>query len=442
MILIVIDTLRKDHMQLYGYDKRTTPNLVAASDRFVVFDDAVVQGNWTLPSVASIHTSLYPSSHKFLVMYDRDIKGHTEVGTTVLNPDVVTLAEALKSEGYRTADFQTNRWLSPETGITQGFDETRWLIPDRGRGFPAGRVNDEAIEWLEEHEGGPFFLYLHYIDPHAPYEPPPGYAERFREDEPDIRPRDRFEAPEFDYLYLKDSQGRVIRDLNQYLALYDGLISYTDEELGRLLRYLDESGVTQRAVLVIVSDHGEEFLDDGGWEHGFNLTQYMVSAPLLMRFPEGYSGTVQQRVSAVDIAPTLLDYLGLDSPPGFQGRSLMPDVRGEGRAQPRFVYSEGNGIGTPEQHVFGLDIIQKAVYSGRYKLIYTISSGVKELYDLEADPNERVDLAARMPELVDELTARIESFVEYTEANSVSPETINLLDEQEQQRLKALGYLN
>jgi arylsulfatase A-like enzyme len=390
----------------------------------LVFDNAIVQANWTIPSVATMFTSLYPSSHKFIVQHDE---------ASVLSPQIPTLAEILKLHGYKTGAFQTNMFLTRESGIAQGIDD--YVQKDA---VAADHVVTGAIKWLQRNQKAPFFLYLHFWDPHAPYTPPPGLEEQFLEDEKDIAPEGFF-TDLYEHIFMYENE-TLIRDLNRYRASYDASIWNMDYEIRKLLQYLEDQDLTDDTLIVFVADHGEEFGDHGGLDHGYNLYEYMIGVPLIMHFPEGHAGRVDARVGAIDLAPTILDYLGIEAPSMYQGRSFLHLAENPGGKHKPLVFSQGNGVGNVKEHRFDLDLEQQCVYEDRYKLIRSSPSGAIELYDLAEDPFERRDLASSKPGIVRKLVAELDAFLEFAEANSVNPEEKIRLDEEELEKLKALGY--
>jgi arylsulfatase A-like enzyme len=424
VLFVVLETLRKDHLELYGYRKSTAPNLTRFAESSLVFDNAVVQANWTIPSVATMFTSLYASSHKFIVQHGE---------ASVLSPRIPTLAEVLKLHGYKTGAFQTNMFLTRASGIAQGIDDY-----ERKDAVAADHVVAGAIRWLQENQEAPFFLYLHFWDPHAPYTPPPGLEQKFMEDEKDIAPESFF-AELYEHIFLYEN-GTLIRDLNRYRASYDASIWSMDYEIRKLLQYLDGQGLTNNTLIVFVADHGEEFGDHGGLDHGYNLYEYMVGVPLIVRFPEGHAGRVGARVGAIDLAPTILDYLGIEAPPMYQGRSFLHLAENPGGKHKPLEFCQGNGVGNVKEHRFGLDIEQQCVYEGRYKLIRSSPTGTIELYDLIEDRREQHNLASSKPAVVRKLIADLDAFLKYAEENSVNPEEKIHLDEEELEKLKALGY--
>jgi arylsulfatase A-like enzyme len=424
VVVLLIDTLRRDRLGHYGYDKGLSP----AMDRFAAegfaFHRAVAPSSWTKPSVASLFTGLYPARHD-AIGGPFDYKGLA----CALDPDCVTLAERFKEAGYRTAAFITNPHIIPQYHFDQGFD--RFIQP----AGDADALVDQALAWINEpKEGERFFVYLHLIDPHKPYFPPPDYRERFKKPDPGpgsvfVRkgipfglkrwsqqfrswkpagPDDRFR---FDYDRLADYMERGLPGIDpktvaekmyldfsgfddpdlkrraDYLsAFYDGEVAYTDDAVGRFLQGLRDRGLYDNAVIVVTADHGEAFFEHGQWGHGEDVHAEKVDIPLLFHVPgpEGpYQGSMDQPVSLVDVYPTLADLLGLPFPADMQGLSLRPWIEnpnGTPRAD-RIVFSEFTNPAI--DHVAALWNTKKLI-----RIKGSHGEVVWRYYDLLTDPAE------------------------------------------------------
>ena len=387
VILIGVDTLRADRLSCYGYAASQTPNIDALAAGGVRYADMTAQASWTKPSFATILTSLYPSSHTAIGKPDR------------LPQAVTTLAEALAAGGYHTGGIVNNVSISPAFGFEQGFAYFKYLSPSYlfgagesasqlglyqglrrvwarvtgGRIYPrnfyqdASVVNREAIQWLTDNKGTRFFLFVHYMDPHDPYFEHPyngrGYA-RAGNQNPDPAL-----APTFS-------------------GLYDGEVRYLDEYLGALFDWLKAVGLYDNALIVLTSDHGEEFQEHGGWWHGQTLYQEQIAVPLVVKYPGGArAGTVvTDLVRSLDVAPTVLDASGLPVPDTMLGLSLWSDSE-----PPDSVFAEEDLEGN---RVY-------AVRSGEWKFIRANAGNprglpTESLYNLTGDPGEQqpLDLSA------------------------------------------------
>jgi arylsulfatase A-like enzyme len=298
----MLDTLRADHLSGYGYERQTSPVLDRFGRENLKANFALTAAPWTPASVATMFTGLYPSSHRMMPPNDRDL---AKKGLTRLNDELTTLAELLKSHGYKTAGVSPNPWITKQFGYTQGFD--RFYFIERQ---PADKITESGREiverWKSEGREDPFFLYLHFLDPHDPYTPPGEYETRFTGS-------------------LKRSPFSYTPEMQHKINLYDGEIAFLDTELGRFFDYLKASKLYDNAVIVIVSDHGEQFMEHGDERHGYKLFNEEVHIPLMLKTAreEDRGKTIDQTVSTVDILPTLLDLVGVDAPRELPGVSLL-----------------------------------------------------------------------------------------------------------------------
>jgi arylsulfatase A-like enzyme len=416
LLWIAVDTLRADHLGAYGYDRATSPSI----DRFfataVVFDDAQATSSWTLPSFASMMTSLYPSTHGCRRFQHR------------LAPSFTTLAERLRDAGYYTAGIVSHVFLGSKHGLQQGFEHfdeqlVASTLKSSHAAISSPAVTEKALAFLAGRTAAsdrrPWFLFVHYFDPHRLYQEHDGSSKAFG-----TEPVDR----------------------------YDGEIAFTDEHIGRLLSELDSRGLSSDTVVVFVADHGEEFGDHGRQGHGVTLHNEVTRVPLAIRVPGGTPRRVSDTVSLVDLMPTLLDLLSVDAPDTpMAGRSLVPLLVG-GRAGARDALLE-----LEVSHYREIHPDQDAYISRGWKLIVAGSrgnvsdqtggdaEGVRAwLYDRERDPEEQHDLSATHPEITarmrDQLesarraAARLAANFDPAEEADLSPEDL--------ERLRTLGYLD
>ncbi len=393
-LLVSIDTLRADHMGLYGYERETTPNL----DRFAatagVFDRAYATSSWTLPSLASLMTSLYPSTHGC-----RKSKSSLPAG-------IDTMAERLTGAGFHTGAVTSHVYLAPKFGLASGFAEydddlVREDIDDSHRAVSSPPITEKGLAWLEARAADErrWFLWLHYFDPHFVYRAHQEISERFGSD----REEDR----------------------------YDGEIRLTDLHIGRVLDRLDELGFSANTLVVVATDHGEEFEDHGGTGHRKTLFEEVIRAALLIRAPGLSARRVAEPVSLVDVAPTVYELLDVKGPDLVQGRSLVSALRGEPFVRPPVVAELGPGAG-------GLQL--EAVVDGDWKLVRE-RFGESWLYDLEHDPGEQRDLSAAEPEVHRRLTIEVQGLVQSFRRSGAGfgSEKIELSPE-EGRALESLGY--
>jgi arylsulfatase A-like enzyme len=417
VILVVVDTLRADHLGCYGYGGPTSPNLDDLAGQGVRFDQLVSAAPWTLPSVVSLMTSTWPSVHGAAIWDEGPRTIDTPIGIRGIDQRVTTLATAFQQAGYPTRAWVTNPWLASGSGIERGFDHYLYRHYPEVSG-QADAVIEEVVQWLDSDPAEPFFLYLHLNDPHHPHFPRP-------ENYPPLEPILGALPPGFDPSGWKGmtsvdprsgpDQARLCR---MKIAFYDAAVAFTDHQLGRLIRQLRPPGValsTGRTVLAVVSDHGEEFWDHsvmerecyndprGTWGIGHGQSQYqeLLRVPLIIAGPGLPAGTVAgSRGRSVDLAPTLLDLAGVPRPATMEGRSLRPfwDGGGEAATEGRDAFGESIAYGTE----------RKAIVSGDWKYIVGLADGLEELYHLGHDPMEQVNLAARERGRITEMRRRLQ----------------------------------
>jgi arylsulfatase A-like enzyme len=379
VIVVGIDTLRPDHLTCYGYERATSPNIDELAASGVLFENTISQAPWTAPAFATVFTSLYPSQH-----------GSMGVRSKVRS-SVPTLATMLKEYGYATGAIINAPALKPEFGLSRGFDFYDMTPLD-------GRIGDgttrDALEWIDEHSGGPFFIFVHYFDPHIPYAPPPGYDDLFN---PGYE--GRIKNP-FDLEGFSLARPRLFEELKvltaddwaEVIDLYDGEIVYVDSAFGDLVRGVEERGLRDNTVIIMLSDHGEEFFEHGAFEHGHSLYDELIRVPLVVSMPGRVSEGIRVRnqVRLLDVTPTVFDLIGLPPQPHFEGVSLVPYLTGQGSVEaaadkllpPHIAFSEAIRLGTEK----------KAVTARPHKFIYDIVSAQKEFYNLDADPGETHDV--------------------------------------------------
>lgn len=408
VLFIVLDTTRADHLSAYGYERETSPNLDAFARENVIFRYAVTASPWTPPSVATMMTGLYPVSHGVMPPNSRE-KARKQFHR--LSDKLETAAEHFKKNGYRTGGITPNPWCSQEFNYNQGFDDYQFLSRE-----PAGRITKEGIALIDKFlpSGDPMFIYLHYLDPHDPYNPPEQYR--------------MFKGNLSSRTYDPATQ----EDIN----LYDGEIRYMDASLGKLFAHLREKGIYEDMKIVIVGDHGEQFRERGDMGHGFKLHNEELHVPLLMR--SGDTRDVDFTVSTVDVYPTLLDLAGLPIPEDAQGVSL---VKNENSRERNGVFSEirrkfnQRGFTTFEgkKIILNYDDLE---YPGAE---VDKASGVG-LFDRHVDYREQksIDDPAAVQTLLKDLDA---VYKKITRIEGVSEESKIDINEDTVKQLKSLGYL-
>lgn len=382
IVFIGLDTVRSDHLGCYGYGRDTSPAIDRLASDGTLFEYAVSHSPWTLPSFASAFTSLYPTQHG---------AGFLE---STMGRRFPTLGTILADHGYSTGAIVNTAALNPAFGVDRGFAHYD-VVP-----MAAGRVADgttrAALEWIDAQDGKPFFAFVHYYDPHLPFAPPAPYDTLF---DPDYTGEI---GKSFDPEFLMNDRPTGFQRMNAFSerdrehikALYDGEIAFADRAIGELLDGLDNRGLRENTVVVFMSDHGEEFFDHGGFAHGHTLYEELLRVPLIFRLPRRVPANLRipGMVRLVDIMPTLLSLLGIDSGASMEGRDLSPLFSGETAAAPAEAGALLEEEAFSEALLYGQE--QKGITAFPYKLILQIEAGSEMLFDLDADPDEQVNLVS------------------------------------------------
>lgn len=427
ILLVVIDTLRADKLGSYGSTLGLTPNLDALARQSTRFERAFAHAPWTLPSFASLFTATPPTVHGAGGEMQRFKK---------LRDSARTAAECFKAAGYATGAVVNVDFLTKPFGMDQGYavgDYDFFAPKDNQDMRRATATTDAALGWLKAHAGEQFFCFVHYFDPHLIYDPPPEFRKRF------AAPEDREEGgwvygSREDVIHLRKGEGTldpaVIRRAER---LYNGEVAYTDAEVARLLAGLAELKLDSSTIVLFTVDHGEEFLDHGGFEHGHTLYDELLHVPLMIRWPGRVPvTTVSTTVGQVDVIPTLCELAGVAPDPAFLGRSLMPLIK-EAETVDRPVLSHGNFWGPPK---FGWR-------HGGYQLIQR-PDGL-ELFHVDQDPGQTRNLAGAQPEtargLLEDMQLALKAAAARSGTTPASGGPVPVLSAEEVSRLRALGYL-
>jgi arylsulfatase A-like enzyme len=417
VVLIVVDTLRADHLGAWGYPRPTSAELDRRVAQGVLFERAFAPSSWTLPSFASLYLGLWPSAHGV------GRAAGSERRFTSLAPGFRPLAQILAEQGFATVGVANNPFLHPGFGLARGFGDYRYVYGNLAHQPRASQIAWLGLRWLDERDPARrFLLVLHLFDPHLSYDPHPsvrgsfssGYAGRlalpfggFGEANAGWAPRD----PE---------------DRRFVAAAYDEELLFVDRQLARLFAGLEERGLRDETLVVLTADHGEELFEHGGFEHGHSLHQELLHVPLVLWGPGVEPGRIATPVSLVDVLPTVLDALGLAPVEGLSGVSLWPLATRRAPLPERAIVAEGTLHG-PER---------RALLRWPWKLL-EVDGGAPRLYDLGADPAERKDLAAADPERVRALAAELAGLRAASAADAPAPE----LDDETRRQLSELGYL-
>ena len=446
VVLVTIDTLRRDSLSLYG-GSNPTPHVDGLAADSVVFTQASTPSPWTLPSVTSILTGVAPGVHGALRLWDTPAT------------EIPSLGDWMGQAGYATAAAGWNYFLSPRGAggyLGERFDQSIFGPPPdtetmsaklwQAAGFQWAAADPDAEDltrlakrWFEDHQDRPFFFWVHYFDPHLPYAPPSQYRRDIPASHPDVG--ETYDEEDLTRslrgeLPLTPSVRRFLREL------YDAEVRYVDDKVGELIDALKSLGIYDDALIVLTSDHGEEFGERGRLDHGHSLFQELTATPLVIKLPgSSFKGAIDRPVSNTAVAATILDLTQLDeigrAPEGasFSSSSLAPLWSDESHSVPATpVFTEG-----------ALESGDKeAVRLGDYKAIRYIELEQVELFDLSADPAERFDRSGDLPEIA----AEYERLLDERRASSLRiRDRLGLqyreedLDEGQRERLRSLGYI-
>lgn len=453
VVLIVLDSVRKDHLSCYGHHRETTPNIDRIAREGIRYSNAFANACWTLPSHVSMFTGLYPSQHR------------ADLDTGILDQRLTTLASTLGAAGYATASFSCNGFVSPKTGLTRGFDVSvdvegllggsdglvnrltrsihRRLRQTFGRDRGARRATRSALDWLGSVEKDrPFFLFINYMECHLPYrvrgERRYQFVEREARRRADAVPQDPFAT-------MAGAVSLSRGDLTDLKKLYDGCLRYLDEQVGILDQRLRELGRDEDTIFVVTSDHGESFGEHGLLDHQYGLYDHLLHVPLIIRTPGGAGGTVEERlVQHVWLMP-FLQYIASGGDP-IEWPRRPARVENAGTPVGDAVYAEYLVPNVrqfrrrfPDLDIERYNVALRSIRTERFKLICR-GDGANELFDLATDPEERRNLSAIRLDVVHELKGRLERELGEWPTLRSSPEAEAGLEEVEE-RLAALGYI-
>ena len=418
VVLLVADTLRADALGLYGAEPSPSPTLDALGASSLVFERVFAQAPWTLPSMLSLFTSRHPST--------LDPEGFAAADRR-LAAGIPTLAEALAKGGYHAAAFQKNPFLGPDSGLAGPFDVYEMVGGDSAELESGAQLVGAALRWSRAfrraREGGdprPYFLYVHFMDPHIDYLPPGDY---FPEETRSYGGPIDGSARSVHRL-LRSPAGPRPEDIRQMRRLYRAEVRYLDDQIARLIEGLRREGLFgPGTVVAFTADHGEQFGEHGGFEHG-DLYVENVHVPLLLRAPSLLPRRIPEEVRLLDLAPTILDLAKAAPLPGQEGRSLLPLARGERPTAVPSITEQAAAV---------------RLAQGPWVLIRRPDGSV-ELYDHREDPREQRNLAEEAPEVVAELTARLREHAARRRPRRAATERREI-DATTREQLEALGYL-
>jgi len=457
IVLVTMDTVRADHLPIYGYERNTAPNLTAFAAQATLYKNPIAVSNMTLATHASMFTGLYPSAHG----------AHSDPRNPTgrpLRPGIPTVAGMLARNGYLSMAVVANHaYLDPFYEVGRGFQayDIRHPVPILNPEMStdlrlllrygvrqlldlftstaefdrvsrrAEEVNAAAFDLLNDARSRqmPFFLFLNYMDAHGPYVPPAPYGDLFPGR---LRHFSDASYRQLELELVRKHQAVTPREKEHLISQYDGAVAYLDSELGRLLAGLKSRGLYDDALIIITSDHGENFGDRNLLGHWISLYQDEVSVPLIVKYPHQNQGkVVEGMVSQIDIAPTLLEAANITAPAAFAGKSLTQPVDPE-----RLLYSEAFFPRAPYGGSKLYPKSQRAVYQGLKKFI-ELGIEKRELYDLAMDPGEKRDIYHDNQELA----ATFQTALTQWAAHQPSISPAGSTPDQVLKQLKSLGYV-
>ena len=408
VIIVAYDALQAAHVSHLGYSRKTTPMMDQIAGEGFVFSNAVTAAPWTIPSYMSMFTGLYPTEHKLVNKWfaysDRE---KVPSSLTNISPQVQTLAQVLKEKGYATAGFTGDSGVSAAFGYDLGFD----IYRDKRQFGGIDTYSKEVLDWVAQNKDKSFFLFLHGYDAHGQFHTVEDYQGRFENPEYDGRFKGSWQEQaqiRDDLLYNRKQIDFRPEDIEFWRSWYDSKIRDGDDRFASFWNEFNKLNLKNKTIVIMVSDHGTEFYEHKKFDHGFSLYEELVHVPLVFKIPGMEGGKViNQQVTTIDIAPTLIDVLGID--PGQQymsqlrGHSLLPLLEGK-NVQVNDVFMETDFLRfTYKRGVRTAD---------GWKLIKTMENGEEELYDLKTDPRETNNLAAINPNKVNELRQKLYKHME------------------------------
>lgn len=434
VILISIDTLRADRLGVYGYNKNTSPNIDKLAKESSVFTNFHATAPWTLPSHASMFASDYPTQLKAETSFD------------YLSNNTLTIAELLQRNGYLTYGFDSHTYVSPHWNFTQGF--AGYSIERAGnKGVDANKVFPHAQDWIKKNQNNKFFLFLHTFEVHDPYCPPEPYVNRFADE---LSNDLNCVTKEIIFKNINGEKKLSDRELQRFNSLYDGEISFTDSEIGKLLDLVKKLKLDKKTIVIITSDHGEEFGDHGTWgKHAHTLYEELLKVPLIVKIPGFMPSINAHQLSMIDIAPTILDLLGLQKPNQYKGISVR-DIKDNRPiyfelSDPGFhfiasvsaYYNILLDINPTERSSSNVRKMKIGVLVNGWKLIKSFNPLSFELYNITRDKKELYNLIVTEKDKAKELEKLLESHFGKDVGQNNSSDTE---DPDDLNKLRSVGY--
>jgi arylsulfatase A-like enzyme len=442
-IVILVDTLRVDYLGCYGFKGPVSPSIDAVARESYIFRNCYASAPWTKPSVASLFTSLSPMEHGVTNHEGGMWSGNApDLEKGVLRLEAFTLAERLKARGYATAAFVANPWMSWQYGFDQGFDVYSSIASVVAP--PAERVTLEAMRWLKSPGArAPYFMYMHLLDVHGPYNAPDSTYEKVR-GSPSVQTDEVLSTEEWNAILPSEMQAVWAHDssgvrrpetqrVDTWKGRYAAEVRDLDDRLGPFLRELEQGGFLDHTYLILIADHGEALHDHGNWDHGYTLFEDQVHVPMIIRPPGGLKASrdVPNVVGLVDILPTLVAKSG-ETAQNVEGKDLSAFLDGG--------TTGGSGI------VFSCAVrtnpLLYAVRGGAYKLIVNEKIGRHALFDVTKDPGENDNIAPQNPEVVERLRTYLDGVVNASGSQPLFEADAPEISTERRELLRSLGYAN
>lgn len=424
ILLITVDALRPDHLSCYGYERMTSPHIDEVARQGIVFKQAIAPASVTIVSLASFMTSVYPQRHGIITQ-------HLDLNKEITRPTITT---TLKAKGYRTAVFlpkdsaiELARWTRHEA-------DYRFAYPLEDGLYDYSFLTQKIKEWVNGDKEKPFFIWIHYRGVHAPYTAPPPYSalfvgDRFYNASRQVPFADNYQGWSG---IPKGSQLGTARQVDYYIAQYDGLLNYVDYHIGQLLGFLKGKSLYENTIIVISADHGEAFGEHNLYfAHAFTLYDELLKVPLIIRLPGGKFGgkAYAGQVKLIDVVPTIYEYLRWSIPGNRDGASLLPLIT-------RWGYYKGD-------YSLSKTDIMNAIRSDEWKLITYDHQLKQELYHLENDPGELTDLYFRERNVAEKLKNKLSTILAGFPCAAVEKtEKIENVSDKQKEVLRSLGYIN
>ena len=461
ILIIVLDTVRWDHLSCYGYAKKTTPLIDQLAERGVLFQNAFSASCWTPPAHASLFTGMYPSSHGVFM------------GDSCLDVPHQTFAEILRTGGYHTLGISGIPQLTAAKQFNRGFDEyvEPWKFAQQPWDLPKWKtrmrmslhlderntryIYEKVAQWIKNQKKSiPFFIFANFNTAHTPYHPPPRYRKKFLNETGGGLDEEKLERlmSKDGFLYMAQKMVVTPAEFTTLQSLYDAEIAYLDNTLGQLFKLLRHRNILDDTVIVLLADHGENFGDHGLMYHQFCLYDSLIQIPMIWHYPRLIKGAqnVQSLVSIVDVLPSVLRLIGLstESYPYLHGHPLFDDDGSDTQALPPFIiaeyYTHPGALGyfkrmAPDFDRSSLDKGLKCIRTDRHKFIID-SKGHEELYDLANDSKEQHNIRREASGIASLLRETL--FKNTREfAHDIRAAVLAKQDEATRKQLAALGYL-